>query len=110
MHLRNHLEVVILDHGPVTAFRVLALNDLMNSMGNERTNKRPVELQILKEFSSAKFQKDMKSPCKKNFKEIFLNFVQMKKIFPQMIKIFPLPTAGRSMTFLTLQQTHRYVE
>lgn len=104
------MEAVILDHGPVTAFRVLALNDLMNSMGSERTNKRPVELQILKEFSSTRFQKDMKISLKKEFQGDFLEFVQMKKIFPQMIKIFPLPTAGRSMTFLTLQQTHRYVE
>lgn len=72
MHLRNHLEVVILDHGPVTAFRVLALNDLMNSMGSERTNKRPVELQILKEFSSARFQKDMKMSLKKEFQGDFL--------------------------------------
>ena len=58
MHLRNHLEAFILDHGPVTAFRVLALNDLMNSMGSERTNKRPVELQIVKQFSSTRFHID----------------------------------------------------
>ena len=74
MHLCNHLEAVILDHGPVTAFRVLALNDLMNSMGSERTNKRPVELQILKEFSSTRFQKDKKISLKKEFQRDFLEF------------------------------------
>ena len=74
MHLRNHLEAFILDHGPVTAFRVLALNDLINSMGSERTNKRPVELQILKEFSSTRFQKDMKISLRKEFQGDFLEF------------------------------------
>ena len=60
MHLRNHLEAFILDHGPVTAFRVLALNDLMNSMGSERT--------------STRFQKDMKISLKKEFQGDFLEF------------------------------------
>lgn len=71
MHLRNQLEAVILDHGPVTAFRVLALNDLINSMGSKRTNKRPVELQILKEFSPTRFQKDMKISLKEEFQGDF---------------------------------------
>ena len=71
----------------------------MNCMGSKRTNKRPIELQIMKELSPNRFQKDMKISLKKEFQGDFLEFCHMKKIFPQMRKMFPLPTGGRSMTF-----------
>lgn len=111
MHLRNHLEAFILDHGPVTAFRVLALNDLMNSMGSERTNKRPVELQILKEFSSTRFQKDMKISLKKEFQGDFLEFCSNEENISTDDNDVSSSDCRKVYDFLiTLQQTHRYVE
>ena len=108
MLLHNHLKEVILDHGPVTSFWCFSFERFNGILGSTTTNKRSVEFQIMRKFILKRFLKDMTH--KTSFKEIFLNFVHLKKVQPQMIKMFPFPTGRRSTNFIILLQMCHYVE
>ena len=59
MHMHNHLKEVILDHGPVTSFWCFSFERFSGILGSITTNKRSVELQIMRKFI-LRFPKDMK--------------------------------------------------
>lgn len=64
MHLHNHLKEVILDHGPVQAFGVSVSNAWYSIMGSTTTDKRSVELQLMRKLLISRQLKDMKIPDK----------------------------------------------
>lgn len=49
-HLHNHLKEVILDHGPVTSFWCFSFEHFNGILGSTTTNKRSVELQLMRQF------------------------------------------------------------
>ena len=59
MHMHNHLKEVILDYGPVTSFWCFSFERFSGILGSITTNKRSVELQIMRKFI-LRFPKDMK--------------------------------------------------
>ena len=50
MHLHCHLKEVILDHGPVTSFWCFSFERFNGILGSTPTNKRSVEIQIMRRF------------------------------------------------------------
>ena len=62
MHLHNHLKEVILDHGPVTSFWCFSFERFNGIMGSTTTNKRSVELQLMRKLFISRQLKDMKLP------------------------------------------------
>ena len=62
MHLHNHLKEVILDHGPVTSFWCFSFERFNGIMGSTTTNKRSVELQLMRKLLISRQLKDMKLP------------------------------------------------
>ena len=67
MHMHNHLKEVILDHGPVTSFWCFSFERFSGILGSITTNKRSVELQIMRKFI-LRFPKDIKLQFKGDFK------------------------------------------
>ena len=72
MHLHNHLKEVILDHGPVTSFWCFSFERFNGILGSTTTNKRSIELQIMRKFILTRFLKDMTLP--NEFQGDFLKF------------------------------------
>lgn len=70
MHLHNHLKEVILDHGPVTSFWCFSFERFNGIMGSTTTNKRSVELQLMRKLLISRQLKDMKLPDQ--YKDEFL--------------------------------------
>ena len=64
MHLHNHLKEVILDHGPITSFWCFSFERFNGIMGSTTTNKRSVELQLMRKLLISRQLKDMKLPDK----------------------------------------------
>ena len=62
MHLHNHLKEVILDHGPVTSFWCFSFERFNGILGSTTTNKRSVELQLMRQFLISRQLKDMDLP------------------------------------------------
>lgn len=62
MHLHNHLKEVILDHGPVQAFGVSVSNAWYSIMGSTTTDKRSVELQLMRKLLISRQLKNTKTP------------------------------------------------
>ena len=62
MHLHNHLKEVILDHGPVASFWCFSFERFNGIMGSTTTNKRSVELQLMRKLLISRQLKDMKTP------------------------------------------------
>ena len=62
MHLHNHLKEVILDHGPVTSFWCFSFERFNEILGSTTTNKRFVELQLMRQFLISRQLKDMDLP------------------------------------------------
>ena len=62
MHLHNHLKEVILDHGPVTSFWCFSFERFNEILGTTTTNKRSVELQLMRQFLISRQLKDMDLP------------------------------------------------
>ena len=65
--MHNHLKEVILDHGPVTSFWCFSFERFSGILGSITTNKRSVELQIMRKFI-LRFPKDIKLQFKGDFK------------------------------------------
>ena len=70
MHLHNHLKEVIMDHGPVTSFWCFSFERFNGILGSTTTNKRSVELQLMRKLLISRQLKDMKLPDR--YKEEFL--------------------------------------
>ena len=66
------LKEVILDHRPVTSFWCFSFERFNGILGSTTTNKRSVELQIMRKFLLTRFLKDMKLP--EEFQGNFLKF------------------------------------
>lgn len=62
MHLHNHLKEVILDHGPITSFWCFSFERFNGILGSAPTNKRSVELQLMRKFQISRHLKDMELP------------------------------------------------
>ena len=62
MHLHNHLKEVILDHGPVTSFWCFSFERFNEILGSTTTNKRFVQLQLMRQFLISRQLKDMDLP------------------------------------------------
>ena len=62
MHLHNHLKEIILNHGPVTSFWCFSFERFKGLMGSTSTNKRSVELQLMRKLSISRQLRDMKLP------------------------------------------------
>lgn len=62
MHLHNHLKEVILDHGPVTSFWCFSFERYNGILGSTPTNKRSVELQLMRKFLTSRYLADMTLP------------------------------------------------
>ena len=62
MHLHNHLKEVILDHGPVTSFWCFSFERFNGILGSTQTNKRSVELQLMRQFLMSRYLKDVTLP------------------------------------------------
>lgn len=63
MHLHNHLKEVILDHGPVTSFWCFSFERFNGILGSTTTNKRSVELQLMRKFLISRDLKNIKLPA-----------------------------------------------
>ena len=70
IHLNNHLKEVIIDHRPVTSFWCFSFERFNAILGSTTTNKRSVELQLMRKLLISRQLKDMKSP--NWYKEEFL--------------------------------------
>ena len=55
MHLHLHLRDVLLDHGPVTSFWCFSFERYNGILGSTTTNKRSVELQLMRRFILSRF-------------------------------------------------------
>ena len=62
MHLHNHLKEIILNHGPVTSFWCFSFERFNGLMGSTSTNKRSVELQLMRKLSISRQLRDIKLP------------------------------------------------
>lgn len=62
MHLHNHLKEIILNHGPVTSFWCFSFERFNGLMGSTSTNKRSVELQLMRKLAISRQLRDMKLP------------------------------------------------
>lgn len=62
MHLHNHLKAVILDHGPVTSFWCFSFERFNGILGSTSTNKRSVELQLMRKLLISRYLEDMTLP------------------------------------------------
>lgn len=62
MHLHNHLKEIILNQGPVTSFWCFSFERFNGLMGSTSTNKRSVELQLMRKLSISRQLRDMKLP------------------------------------------------
>jgi len=77
MHLHCHLKDVLLDHGPVPSFWCFSFERYNGILGSTTTNKRSVELQLMRRFKLSHFLEDGSFPCE--FKDNFLHICVQNK-------------------------------
>ena len=62
MHLHCHLKEVILDHGPIFGFWCFSFERYNGILGSSTTNKRSVELQIMRKFMVSRYLGEVTLP------------------------------------------------
>lgn len=77
MHLHCHLMDIVLYHGPVASFWCFSFERCNGILGSTPTNKRSVELQLMRQFLLSHFFEDGKMPIM--FKEDFLMLCSEEK-------------------------------
>lgn len=72
MHLHCHLKEVMLDHGPAGSFWCFSFERFNGILGSTPTNKRSLELQIMRRFVISRYFDDAQLPS--HFRDEFLGF------------------------------------
>ena len=62
MHLHCHLKEIIVDHGPVHSFWCFSFERFNGIMGSISTNKRPLELQLMRKLILSRFLDSVELP------------------------------------------------
>ena len=73
MHLHCHLKDIIIDHGPVYSFWCFSFERYNGIMGNIFTNKRSLELQLMRKLMVQRFLDNTKLPS--HYQEDFLGLL-----------------------------------
>ncbi|KAK2551955.1 hypothetical protein P5673_026951 [Acropora cervicornis] len=109
MHLHNHIKEVILDHGPVTSFWCYSFERFNGILGSTTTNKRSVELQLMRQFLTSRQLKDMDSP--EQYQDDFLHLCSPTGMFNTEVKedVSPLSWSVKNDSGVTVPSDYKLV-
>ena len=95
MHLHCHLKDIILDHGPVRSFWCFSFERYNGIMGSVFTNKRSVELQLMRKLLMSRFLNCVKLPS--NYKDEFQDLVR-NPFSPDEVTIYSSVSSSSDMS------------
>ena len=78
MHLHCHLKDIIIDHGPVHSFWCFSFERYYGIMGSIFTNKRSLELQLMRKLTFSRFLDNVEVPLQ--YREEFLEFIHRRSV------------------------------
>ena len=108
-HLYNHIKEVILDHGPVTSFWCYSFECFNRLLGSTTTNKRSVELQLMRQFLISRQLKVMYLP--EQYQDDFLHLCSPTGMFNSAVKedVSPFSWSVKNDSGVTVPSNYKLV-